>query len=558
MFDVHDTPSATTTSRPDRPSPTEAAASERVHRRRWMTLGVLCLSLLVIVVDNTIVNVALPTMARDLSAGTSALQWIVDAYALVFAGLLLTAGSFGDRRGRKAPLTAGLLIFAAASAAGAMATTSNQLIAARAVMGLGAALVMPATLSILTNVFADPKERAKAIGLWSAVAGIAIALGPIGGGLLLAHFSWGSIFLVNIPIVAVALVLGVRYVPTSRAASTSKLDLGGAFLSMVGLGLLVWALIEAPSRGWTDGLIVGAFTAALVVLAAFVRYELRVSQPMLDVRFFRNPRFTAANVSIMFLFFALSGFIFGVAQYLQSVQGYTPLGAGVRTLPFAVGVMFLAGVSPLIARLVGTKWVVAGGLSLFTVGLLVAAATFDADSSYTPVFFTMLAMGAGMGLAMAPATESVMGSLPKEKAGVGSAVSDTTRELGGTLGVAVGGSALAAIYAGKLDTALSAAPHPLEAADVAHDSIGGALAVARGAGAFGEPLRAAAREAFVLGLRADVLISAAVCLAAVAVTVVFLPSRATQPHSGEATPDTPPVPDVPDHTTRKLDLLEMS
>ena len=380
------------------------------------------------------------------------MQWIVDAYALVFAGLLLTGGSLGDRRGRKGALTAGLVIFAAASAAGALATTSGQLIAARAVMGLGAALVMPATLSILTNVFTDPKERAKAIGLWSAVAGIAIALGPIGGGLLLAHFSWGSIFLVNIPIVAVALVLGVRYVPTSRDASTSKLDLGGAFLSMVGLGLLVWALIEAPSRGWTDGLIVGAFTAALVVLAAFVRYELRVTQPMLDVRFFRNPRFTAANVSIMFLFFASSGFIFGVAQYLQSVQGYTPLGAGVRTLPFAVGVMLLAGVSPVIARLVGTKWVVAGGLSLFTVGLLVAAATFDADSSYTPVFFTMLAMGAGMGLAMAPATESVMGSLPKEKAGVGSAMSDTTRELGGTLGVAVGGSALAAIYASKLDT----------------------------------------------------------------------------------------------------------
>ena len=208
-------------------------------------------------------------------------------------------------------------------------------------MGIGAALVMPATLSILTNVFTDPGERAKAIGVWSAVAGIAIALGPIGGGLLLAHFSWGSIFLVNIPIVAVAIGLGVRYVPTSRDPATSKLDLGGALLSMIGLGLLVWALIEAPARGWTDGLIVGAFTASLVVLTGFVRYELRVREPMLDVRFFLNARFTAANVSIMFLFFALSGFIFGVAQYLQSVQGYTALQAGVRTLPFAAGVMLL-------------------------------------------------------------------------------------------------------------------------------------------------------------------------------------------------------------------------
>jgi EmrB/QacA subfamily drug resistance transporter len=519
---------------------------------------VLCLSLLVVVVDNTIVNVALPTLAQDLSAGTSALQWIVDAYALVFAGLLLTAGSFGDRRGRKGTLTAGLLIFAGASGAGALATTANQLIAARAVMGVGAALVMPATLSILTNVFTDAKERAKAIGLWTAVAGVAIALGPVCGGLLLNHFSWGSIFLVNIPIVAIAVGLGAKFVPPSRDPSTSKLDLGGAVLSMTGLGLLVWALIEAPSKGWTDSHIVGAFAAALAVLAAFVRYELRVAEPMLNVRFFLNARFTAANISITFMFFALSGFIFGAAQYLQSVQGNSPLGAGVRTLPFAGGVMLFAGVSPIIARNVGTKWTVAGGLGLFTAGLVIAAATFGVDSGYTPVFFTMLAMGAGLGLAMAPATESVMGSLPKEKAGVGSAMSDTTREVGGTLGVAVGGSLIAALYAGKLDTVLHAAPVPPEAAEAAKSSIGGALSVARSAGAFAEPLRTAAREAFVHGLRADVLISAAAALAAVMVALVFLPSRANDAEPAElaatAVPDEPVITRLPGIDVPSVDV----
>jgi EmrB/QacA subfamily drug resistance transporter len=549
---------ATPTIRVDGPPPSEPTVSDLVHRRRWATLAVLCLSLLVVVVDNTIVNVALPTLARDLSAGTSSLQWIVDAYALVFAGLLLTAGSFGDRRGRKGTLTAGLLVFAAASAAGALATTSGQLIAARAVMGIGAALIMPATLSILTNVFTDPRERAKAIGVWSAVAGIAIALGPIGGGLLLANFSWGSIFLVNIPIVAIAIGLGVRYVPTSRDPATSKLDLGGAWRSMIGLGLLVWALIEAPARGWTDGLIVGAFAASVVVLTAFVFYELRVGQPMLDVRFFLNARFTAANVSITFLFFALAGFIFGVAQYLQSVQGYTALQAGVRTLPFAVGVMVFAIASPVAARRLGTKRVVAGGISLFTVGLLVAATTLQVDTGYSAVFVTMALMGAGMGLAMAPATESVMGSLPKEKAGAGSAMSDTTRELGGTLGVAVGGSLLAAIYASNLSTTLGGTSIPPDVAEVATDSIGGALAVADRAGVLGEPLRVAAREAFVQGFRADVLISAAVAFAAVVVALVFLPSRATEPEQTEVAPLAPFVTAVGCRTVQCTQLVEVS
>ncbi len=499
----------------------------RTQDRHWWTLAVLCLSLLVIVVDNTIVNVALPTLARDLNAGTSALQWIVDAYTLVFAALLLTAGALGDRLGRKGALTAGLVIFGLASVSASMAGSASQLIAARAVMGIGAALIMPATLSILTNVFTVARERALAIGIWSAVSGIAIALGPVSGGFLLSHFAWGSIFLVNAPLVAVALVAGQRLVPTSKDPAGHRLDWWGAALSAAGLTALVWAFIEAPSNGWASAPIVAAFVAAVVVLAAFVRYELRIEHPMLDMRFFANPRFTAASVSVTFMFFALMGFIFGVSQYLQGVMGFTALAAGVRTLPFAVAVMVMAPISAPLAHRLGTKVVVSSGLALFAAGLAIAS-TLGVSTTYTIVCVAMVVMGSGMGLAMAPATESVMGSLPKEHAGVGSAVNDTTRELGGTLGVAIGGSAIASIYGGRMTSALAGGPIPPSAAKIARDSFGGALAVAdRAGGAQGDALRSAARSAFSRGLRLDSLITMAVTIVGVVVAAVFLPARST-------------------------------
>ncbi len=299
----------------------QARVDDRVHRRRWATLAVLCVSLLVIVIDNTIVNVALPTLVRDLGTSISDLQWVVDAYTLVFAGLLLTAGSLGDRFGRKGALTAGLVVFGAASAAAAFAGGVDSLIAARAVMGIGAALIMPATLSILTNVFTDARERALAIGLWSGVAGIAVALGPVTGGFLLEHFWWGSVFIVNVPIVIAAIVAGHFLVPTSRNPKRPRLDLVGAGLSIVGLGALVAAIIEAPSNGWTNPVIVAGFAIAAVALVAFVWWERRIDEPMLDVRFFANPRFTAASVNVTLVFFALFGFIFLATQYLQFVLG---------------------------------------------------------------------------------------------------------------------------------------------------------------------------------------------------------------------------------------------
>src|SRR5438477_973882 len=351
---------------------------DKVHQRRWWILGVLCLSLLIIVVDNSILNVALPTLARPESQGgldatTSQLQWMVDAYTLVFAGLLLTAGSLGDRFGRRGALNVGLVIFGGASTVAAFAGGVNALVAARAVMGVGAALIMPATLSILTNVFTDARERAIAIALWSAVAGVAVALGPVSGGFLLDHFWWGSVFIINAPVVVVALVAGRMLVPTSRDPAAPRIDWGGAALSIVGLTALVWAIIEAPERGWTSSAVVAGFALAIVVLAAFVRWELRREEPMLDLRFFTNPRFTAASAAITLIAFALFGFIFMATQYLQFILGYSAFSAGVHTLPFAGAVILTAPLSSKLVERYGTKLVVTFGLLSFAAVLLTAA-----------------------------------------------------------------------------------------------------------------------------------------------------------------------------------------
>jgi EmrB/QacA subfamily drug resistance transporter len=510
----------------------DPAATDRIQRRRWATLSILCVSLLVIVIDNTIVNVALPTLVRDLGTSISDLQWVVDAYTLVFAGLLLTAGSLGDRFGRKRALTAGLLVFGGASAAAAFAGGVGSLIAARAVMGVGAALIMPATLSILTNVFTDPRERALAIGLWSGVAGVAVALGPVTGGFLLDHFWWGSVFIVNVPIVVAAVVAGHFLVPNSRNPEQPKLDLVGAALSIVGLGALVAAIIEAPSNGWTDPLILAGFAVAVVALATFVWWERRIDEPMLDVRFFANPRFTAASVNVTLVFFALFGFIFLATQYLQFVLGYSAFEAGVRTLPFAFALMVMAPLSSKAVHWFGTKRVVVTGMLLFASGLVVAS-TSTVDSGYPRVMLAMVLMGAGMGLAVAPATESIMGALPLHQAGVGSAVNDTSREVGGALGVAIVGSMLSSLYSANLDAKLPAnAPAPVR--EAAEQSVGAALQVSSQVGRFGAPLADAARESFVYAMSRASLVTAAVALLGALLAWRFLPARAAGEHVVEA------------------------
>lgn len=501
------------------------------HPQRWLVLAVLCFSLLLIVLDNTIVNVALPSIQRDLGASTSQLQWIVDAYVLVFAGLLLTAGALGDRFGRKGALAIGLIVMGASSALSALATDPTQLIATRALMGVGGALIMPSTLSILTNVFTNPRERGRAIAIWAGTSGMAVALGPVTGGWLLEHFWWGSVFLVNIPVVIVALVLGQFIIPTSRDPATPPLDLPGAGLSIAGLVTLVWAIISAGEDGWTDGLVLAGFGVAAVLLATFMWWERRTRYPMLDTSLFRNPRFSAASGAITLTFFAMFGSLFLLTQYLQGVLGYTPLETGIRLLPMAAVMMIVAPTSARLVERLGTKIVVGAGLMSAAGGLLLAS-LLTAGSSYAEVLGSMVVLATGMALVMAPATESIMGSLPLAKAGVGSAVNDTTRQVGGALGVAVLGTLLAGTYSGQMRDAIAAAPNPVPGglAAVITEQLGGALNVAAEiGGAPGRALADAARVAFVDGMGLSLLVGAVVILVAAVGVFLFLPARAAEP-----------------------------
>lgn len=502
---------------------------EQPYQRRWWALLVLCLSLVVIGMDNTILNVALPTLARDLSATASELQWMVDSYVLVFAGLLLTMGALGDRFGRKLALNAGLLVFVAGSVASAFAGSAGVLIFSRAAMGVGGALIMPSTLSIITNVF-PPRERGRAIGVWAGVAGFGIVLGPVIGGWLLEHFWWGSVFLVNVPVVAVAILAGWALVPESRDPNATPLDPVGALLSIAALVTLVYGIIEAPQNGWTDVLTLGAFAAAAVLSIAFIWWERRVEHPMLRMEFFRNPRFSAASAAITLVFFALFGSIFLLTQHLQFVLGYSPLEAGFRVLPVAV----LIVAAPLSARLVesvGTKIVVSVGLLTVAAGLTLLS-TVEVASGYGLVAASIAVIGAGMGFTMAPATESIMGSLPLAKAGVGSAMNDTTRMVGGALGVAVLGSVLASSYGSAIEPALRGAPPQLVQA--AGDSIGAAASIAAQLGPAGRPLLEAARAAYIEGMGEAVLVGAAVAAVGAILVLLFLPARPGRPEGSEA------------------------
>ncbi|HET7481539.1 MAG TPA: MFS transporter, partial [Actinomycetota bacterium] len=421
---------------------------QTIYRRRWLTLGVLCLSLVMIVVGNTVLNVAIPTLSRELHATSSQLQWMVDSYALIFAGLLLTAGALGDRFGRKGALTLGLIIFGTASGVSALATSPTQIILTRGVMGLGAAFVMPATLSILTNVF-PPRERARAIAIWAGFAGAGAAIGPIAGGWLLENFWWGSVFLLNVPIVLLALGAGRVLVPTSRDPQHAALDPMGAGLSIVAVGSLVYGFIEAPDFGWSDRVTVSAFAIAAVFLVLFAWWELRFDHPMLDLRYFRDRRFSSGVLAITFVFFAMFGTFFLMTQYLQIVWGYSPLGAGVRSLPAAFGLMVFAPTGARLVERFGAKRVVAGGLFLVAVGLVMLAQV-GVDVNYPYFALCLIVVSAGMGNTAAPSTASIMSAMPLSKAGVGSAVNDTSRELGGALGVAVLGSLATSHYTASL------------------------------------------------------------------------------------------------------------
>jgi EmrB/QacA subfamily drug resistance transporter len=502
----------------------EGDIPEHVHRRRWITLTVLCVSLLVIVMDNTILNVAIPSLVDDLGASNSQLQWIVDGYTLVFAGLLLTAGSLGDRFGRKLALRAGLIIFGIGSAASALATSPTNLILTRCFMGIGGALIMPSTLSILTNVFRDPKERGRAIAIWAGFSGLGVALGPMVGGFLLTHFAWGSVFWVNVPIAITALILGYFFIPESKDPDAPRIDVPGALLSIFGLGALLYGIIEGPAAGWGSKSVLMAFLGAIVGIGGFVLWERHTPTPMLDMTFFKNPRFTAANNAITLTFFAMFGSMFLMTQYWQFVHGYSPLETGVRLVPYAMAMMITAPISARIVERVGTKRVVTVGLVTVAVALF-ALSFIQVESSYFQVIGLMCLMCVGMGLVMPPATESVMGSLPRAKAGVGSAVNDTTRQVGGALGVAVIGSIVAGAYSAHVANAASSAGISGATLANAKSSLGAALQIGQSTG--NSVLAGAAKSGFVEALSAGLRVATVVVLVAAVIAYKFLPARAT-------------------------------
>jgi EmrB/QacA subfamily drug resistance transporter len=507
-------------------------------RSKPMILIALLIAAFVINLDTTLVNVALPTLVRELGATTSQLQWVVDAYNLVFAALLLTSGALSDRVGRKGMLLAGLAVFGTASVIGGFTTSPDQLIAARAVMGLGAAMIFPATLSLITNVFTGRAERARAIGLWGASAGIAIALGPIVGGWLLEHFSWASIFFAMGPVAAGAAALVAVSVPASKNPGAAGLDFPGLALSTAAMALLVFTIIEAPSYGWGSARTIAGFAVAAGLLAAFIGWERRAQNPMLDVRLFRNMRFSAASGAVTVSFFTLFGFIFLMTQYFQFIRSYGPLSTGVHLLPVAlsVGAGSVAGTQ--LAVRAGTKVVVTAGLVAMAGFYVWVAASTSATTSYGVISIQMVVYGLGMGLTSAPATESIMGAVSLRQAGVGSAVNDSTRLLGGTLGVAVIGSVYASLYSARL-TALLPAGLPARISAIAHQSVGAAIVVAgrattAGHAAAGQAIHAAATNAFLHGLAVGCLVAGLVAAAGAVLAVIFLPAQPTSPAGAKA------------------------
>ena len=510
-------------------------------RSKPLVLVALLLASFVINLDTTLVNVALPTLTRELGATTSQLQWVVDAYNLVFAALLLTSGSLSDRFGRKGMLIAGLCVFGAASFVGGYATSSAELIAARAVMGLGAAMTFPATLSLLTGVFTTRKERALSIGLWGATGGMAIALGPIVGGFLLEHFSWSSVFYTLGPVSLVVVALVALLVPRSKNPAPQRLDFLGLLVSGAFMALLIYTIIEAPDRGWASMASVLGFAGAVVLLIAFVVGERRTDAPMLDVRLFTNMRFSAASASVTVAFFTLFGFIFLMTQFFQFVRSYGPLSTGVHLLPVAVSVAVGSTLGTRLAVLLGTKAIVTAGLALQALFYFWVASDISPTLSYGVIAAQMVVYGLGMGLTSAPATESIMGAVAANQAGVGSAINDSTRLLGGTLGVAVIGSVYASLYGARLTTDLpSALPHPLR--DLAHQSIGAAYGVSSQLAAHGQStaataVRQAATNAFDHGLSIGCVVAGVVAVAGALLAAAFLPAQPPREPELESTVD---------------------
>src|SRR5664280_2254002 len=486
-------------------APGSPPASRVGHR--GVALGVLCIAGLMVNLDNTILNVALPTLVVHLHAGTEQLQWIVDAYALVFGGVMLTCGSLADRFGRRRLFVTGLIVFGAGSLGAAFSGSVDPLIAWRAVMGAGAAAPIPSGLSIVNDLFRQPADRARAVSIWSGTIGLGIAVGPLAGGLLLSRFWWGSIFLVNIPVVVVGIVGALLVVPESRDHAAGRPDPVGAVLAVTGLSLVLWAIIEGPTHGWLSRSVLGAMLTGAAVITAFVVWEHHSDHPMLPLRLFRSRRFTIAVVAVALGVFALLGGLFIQTQYLQFGLGYSPLKAGLCILPIAGVLAAVALTSTVVASAIGTRLTAAGGLVMIAEGLIQIAAVSAVTTSYAQVLPGMLLLGLGAGLLMPSATDSVLSTLTQDDAGVGSATNSTAIQVGGALGVAVVGSVLSSTFQGTLTPALAGHHVPKVAAQTILGSLGGALAVARLAGgALGAGLAHLARVGFAIGSHRALLV----------------------------------------------------
>ncbi|MFD9355188.1 DHA2 family efflux MFS transporter permease subunit [Streptomyces sp. NPDC060031] len=509
------------------PSPAAAPPGAAGHPLRWPILAVLCLSLLIVGLDVTVLNVALPTLVDELGASTSELQWLVDIYSLMAAGLMLFAGSLADRFGRKPVFLSGLVLFSGASAVAAFADGTAQLMTARGVMGVGEALIMPATLSIIGAVFTDPAERMKAIGLWSAMIGVGLAMGPLAGGWLLGRFWWGSVFLINVPIGLIALAAAITMVPNSRAAVARRLDLPGALLSVLGVGTLLWAVIEGPVEGWSSAKVLAGFAVSVLLLAGFLVRERTAREPMLPLGIFAHRRLAIGNILVFLGLLSLLGALFVLVQYLQFVLGYDAGATGLRIAPTALIILVAAPLASFLGQRVGTRWLAAAGLAFAAVSLLILATTGDGDG-YGRALAAMLFLGFGAGFIIGPTSDAIVGSLPEDDLGVGSATNSAAVQLGSALGVAVLGSLLASTYRDELAASRAAAGLPQSALNAAGDSVGAAFAVAGQLPAqAGQALAEAARSAYVSGMAPAMFTGAGVAVAGIAISLLLFPKGRT-------------------------------
>jgi EmrB/QacA subfamily drug resistance transporter len=501
--------------------------TQTIQSRRWVILGVLVVGLLAIVIDNTVLNVALKTIASPpakggIGATQSQLEWAINSYTLVFAGLLFTFGVVGDRIGRKRVLIAGLVLFGVGSLCSAYSHSPDVLIAARAVMGLGGAAVMPQTLSIIANVF-EPRERARAIGLWTSAVGIGVAIGPVLGGLLLAHFWWGSVFLINVPVTVAGAIAALILVPESRNPEHGKIDYLGVLGSVVGLVLLVYGIVEGgDGKSWGSLGVLGPVIGGLVVLGLFAWYESRIEHPSLDVRLFKIHALSASVGTVALLFFGFGGVYFFSSFYLQNVRGYSPLETGLLAVPFAIGqFVFSPRASTLVNRF-GVRQVMGVGMLANAVAIG-AWAFLDQSSPIWIVAVMFFVQGAGLGLAIPTATATIMGSLPRERAGAGSALTNTARQIAVALSVAVLGSILSSAYRSSLNPTLTHLP--AAARNGAGESITATQALAAQLGHAGQFLLDPANAAFVDAMRITTAVAAALAIVGGIAVLRWLPGR---------------------------------